>query len=253
MRQNIQLVLAFPVDGRGETPEVAGEGTEPRAARRRDESPARDEQWMERACERDNCKRALARVRGNRGSPGVDGMTVDDLPGHLREHWPAIREQLLSGTYRPQPVRRVYIPKPGGGRRKLGIPTVLDRFVQQLVAQVLQEHWDRTFSEHSYGFRPRRSAHQAVKAAQQQMAAGRRWVVDLDLEKFLELSSYCSPIDASCASMPLLSHNPFLFSALRHDYGDRPAAGSSDLTHCNSALQAMRAARTGSGGHRRGA
>ena len=185
-RQNIQLVLAFPVDGRGEAPEVAGEGTEPRAARRRDESPARDEQWMERACERDNCKRALARVRGNRGSPGVDGMTVDDLPGHLREHWPAIREQLLSGTYRPQPVRRVYIPKPGGGRRKLGIPTVLDRFVQQLVAQVLQEHWDRTFSEHSYGFRPRRSAHQAVKAAQRQMAAGRRWVVDLDLEKFFD-------------------------------------------------------------------
>ncbi len=185
-RQNIQLVLAFPVDGRGEAPEVAGEGTEPSAARRRDESPARDEQWMERACERDNCKRALARVRGNRGSPGVDGMTVDDLPGHLREHWPAIREQLLSGTYRPQPVRRVYIPKPGGGRRKLGIPTVLDRFVQQLVAQVLQEHWDRTFSEHSYGFRPRRSAYQAVKAAQQQMAAGRRWVVDLDLEKFFD-------------------------------------------------------------------
>ena len=116
----------------------------------------------------------------------MDGMTVDDLPGHLREHWPAIREQLLSGTYRPQPVRRVYIPKPGGGRRKLGIPTVLDRFVQQLVAQVLQEHWDRTFSEHSYGFRPGRSAHQAVEAAQRQMAAGRRWVVDLDLEKFFD-------------------------------------------------------------------
>ena len=141
---------------------------------------------MERACERDNCKRALARVRGNRGSPGVDGMTVDELPGHLREHWLAIREQLLSGVYRPQPVRRVYIPKPGGGRRKLGIPTVLDRFVQQLVAQVLQEHWDRTFSEHSYGFRPGRSAHQAVEAVQQQMAAGRRWVVDLDLEKFFD-------------------------------------------------------------------
>ncbi len=186
MRQNIQLVLAFPVDGGGEAPEATGEGTEPHTAGRRDESPTTDEQWMERACERSNCKRALARVRGNRGSPGVDGMTVDDLPGHLREHWPAIREQLLSGTYRPQPVRRVYIPKPGGGRRKLGIPTVLDRFVQQLVAQVLQEHWDRTFSEHSYGFRPGRSAHQAVEAAQRQMAAGRRWVIDLDLEKFFD-------------------------------------------------------------------
>ena len=186
MRQNTQLVLAFPEDGRGEAPEVAGEGTEPRAAGRRDESPAINEQWMERVCERDNCKRALARVRANRGSPGVDGMTVAELPGHLRQHWPAIREQLLSGTYRPQPVRRVYIPKPNGGRRKLGIPTVLDRFVQQAVAQVLQQDWDRTFSAHSYGFRPGRSAHQAVAVAQRQMAAGRRWVVDLDLEKFFD-------------------------------------------------------------------
>lgn len=185
-RQKTQLVLAFADDGRGEAPEVTSEGTEPRAAGRGDESPASNEQWMERACERENCKRALARVRANRGSPGVDGMTVEELPGHLREHWPAIREQLLSGTYRPQPVRRVYIPKPGGGKRKLGIPTVLDRFVQQAVAQVLQQDWDRTFSEHSYGFRPGRSAHQAVEAAQQQMAAGRRWVVDLDLEKFFD-------------------------------------------------------------------
>ena len=185
-RQKIQLVLAFADDGRGEAPEVANEGTEPHAAGRGDESPAINEQWMERVCERENCKRALARVRGNRGSPGVDGMTVEELPGHLREHWPAVREQLLSGTYRPQPVRRVYIPKPGGGRRKLGIPTVLDRFVQQAVAQVMQQDWDRTFSAHSYGFRPGRSAHQAVEAVQQQMAAGRRWVVDLDLEKFFD-------------------------------------------------------------------
>ncbi len=179
-------MLAFADDGRGEAPEVANEGTEPHAAGRGDESPAINEQWMERVCERENCKRALARVRGNRGSPGVDGMTVEELPGHLREHWPAVREQLLSGTYRPQPVRRVYIPKPGGGRRKLGIPTVLDRLVQQAVAQVMQQDWDRTFSAHSYGFRPGRSAHQAVEAVQQQMAAGRRWVVDLDLEKFFD-------------------------------------------------------------------
>ena len=185
-RQKIQLVLAFADDGRGEAPEVANEGTEPHATGRGDESPAINEQWMERVCERENCKRALARVRGNRGSPGVDGMTVEELPGHLREHWPAVREQLLSGTYRPQPVRRVYIPKPGGGRRKLGIPTVLDRLVQQAVAQVMQQDWDRTFSAHSYGFRPGRSAHQAVEAVQQQMAAGRRWVVDLDLEKFFD-------------------------------------------------------------------
>jgi RNA-directed DNA polymerase len=113
-------------------------------------------------------------------------MTVKQLPGHLKEHWPAIREQLFSGTYTPQPVRRVEIPKPDGGVRKLGIPTVLDRFIQQAVMQALQRSWDGTFSEHSYGFRPKRSAHQAVEKAQQYQAEGYRWVVDLDLEKFFD-------------------------------------------------------------------
>jgi group II intron reverse transcriptase/maturase len=113
-------------------------------------------------------------------------MTVEQLPEHLKHHWPGIREQLLSGTYRPQPVKRVEIPKPEGGVRKLGIPTVLDRFIQQAVMQVLQRRWDRTFSEHSYGFRPGRSAHQAVSQAQQYIAGGYRWVVDLDLEKFFD-------------------------------------------------------------------
>jgi RNA-directed DNA polymerase len=113
-------------------------------------------------------------------------MTVQQLPGFLQQHWPAIREQLQSGSYKPQPVKRVEIPKPDGGVRKLGIPTVLDRFIQQAVMQVLQERWDRTFSDHSYGFRPGRSAHQAVAAAQQHIAAGYRWVVDLDLEKFFD-------------------------------------------------------------------
>jgi RNA-directed DNA polymerase len=116
----------------------------------------------------------------------VDGMTVQQLPEHLKQYWPAIREQLLSGTYGPQPVKRVEIPKPDGGVRKLGIPTVLDRFIQQAAMQVLQRKWDRTFSDHSYGFRPGRSAHQAVEAAQQFIAAGYRWVVDLDLEKFFD-------------------------------------------------------------------
>ena len=116
----------------------------------------------------------------------MDGMTVQQLPRILKQHWPAIREQLLSGTYVPQPVKRVEIPKPDGGVRKLGIPTVLDRFIQQAVMQVLQRRWDRSFSEHCYGFRPRRSAHQAVTAAQQYIAAGDRWVVDLDLEKFFD-------------------------------------------------------------------
>ena len=113
-------------------------------------------------------------------------MTVGELTGYLKQHWPAIREQLLSGTYEPTPVKRVEIPKPDGGVRKLGIPTVLDRFVQQAVMQVLQRQWDRTFSDHSYGFRPGRSAHQAVAQAQQYIVEGYGWVVDLDLEKFFD-------------------------------------------------------------------
>src|SRR5690349_5516995 len=185
-RQKNQLVLAFLEEDRGEAPKGLREGTEPLAAKRRTENPAIGEQLMEEVCERENCKQALSRVKANKGSPGVDGMTVSDLSGYLKQHWPAIRKQLLSGTYVPQPVKRVEIPKSDGGVRKLGIPTVLDRFIQQAVMQVLQRRWDRTFSEHSYGFRPGRSAHQAVEAAQQYIAEGYRWVVDLDLEKFFD-------------------------------------------------------------------
>ena len=184
-RQKNQLELAFMDESRSEAPRVSREGTESLAARRGTESLAIGEQLMEEVCERENCKQALARVKANKGSAGVDGMTVHELPEFLKQHWPTIREQLLSGTYKPQPVRRVEIPKPdGGGVRKLGIPSVLDRFIQQAVMQVLQRKWDRTFSDHSYGFRPGRSAHQAVAAAQQYIAAGYRWVVDLDLEIF---------------------------------------------------------------------
>ena len=141
---------------------------------------------MEEVCERENCLQAYKRVKSNKGSPGIDGMTVDAIADYLKEHWPAIREQLLSGTYKPQPVKRVEIPKPDGGVRQLGIPTVLDRMVQQAVMQVLQGRWDAEFSEHSHGFRPGRSAHQAVAKAQKYIAEGRRWVVDLDLEKFFD-------------------------------------------------------------------
>jgi RNA-directed DNA polymerase len=185
-RQKNQLVLAFREESRSEAPTASAEGTESLAAKRSAESSAIGEQLMEEVCERENCKQALARVKANKGSPGVDGMTVHDLPGYLKQHWPAIREQLRSGTYVPQPVRRVEIDKPEGGVRKLGIPTVLDRFIQQAVMQVLQRRWDRTFSKHSYGFRPGRSAHQAVEQAQQYIAEGCRFVVDLDLEKFFD-------------------------------------------------------------------
>jgi RNA-directed DNA polymerase len=185
-RRKIQLKLAFKAEDAGEARRAAEEGTESFVAKRRAENPAIAEQLMEEVCERENCEQALSRVKANKGSSGVDGMTVRELPGYLNQHWPAIREQMLNGTYKPQPVKRVEIPKPDGGVRKLGIPTVLDRFVQQAVMQVLQRRWDGTFSEHSYGFRPGRSAHQAVSRAQQYIGEGYRWVVDLDLEKFFD-------------------------------------------------------------------
>jgi RNA-directed DNA polymerase len=150
------------------------------------ESPPDDEQLMERVVERDNLIRALKRVKRNGGSPGVDGMTVEELAPYLKGNWLGLRETLLRGTYRPQPVKRVEIPKPGGGVRKLGIPSVVDRFVQQAIMRVLQKAWDPTFSDRSFGFRPGRSAHQAVESAQQIMRKGRTWVVDLDLEKFFD-------------------------------------------------------------------
>ena len=185
-KNQLQMALAFTGEGRSEAPRAPREGTESLTAKCETESPAGEEQLMEEVCGRENCQRALRRVKANKGSPGIDGMKVSELPGYLKEHWPAIREQLLSGTYQPQPVRRVEIKKPDGGMRKLGIPTVLDRFVQQAVMQVLQGRWDPTFSEHSHGFRPQRSAHQAVAKAQRYIAEGNRWVVDLDLEKFFD-------------------------------------------------------------------
>jgi len=150
-RQKNQLVLAFTEEGRSEAPKTSQGGTESLTAKCETERPARQEQLMEEVCERDNCWQAYKRVKANRGSPGIDGMKVGELSDYLKQHWPSIREQLLCGTYQPQPVRRVEIPKPDGGVRKLGIPTVLDRFIQQAVMQVLQRRWDPTFSEHSQG------------------------------------------------------------------------------------------------------
>src|SRR3989454_2308717 len=186
-RLNLQLRLDFSSVPTGEAWQAGREDIESSSAVSEPERPANTRRIMEDVCERANLKEALRQVRSNKGSAGVDGMTVDQLGGYLKQHWPAIREQLLNGTYEPKPVRRVEIPKPdGGGVRKLGIPTVLDRFVQHAVMQVLQRRWNPTFSHHSYGFRPRRSAHQAVAQAQQYITQGYGWVIDLDLEKFFD-------------------------------------------------------------------
>lgn len=184
-RQKNQVFLASETDGKGEAPNAARRGTEVVTAKSCPESPA-ETRLIEEVVHRENLLKALKRVKANGGAPGVDGMTVQQLPNFLRENWLRIKEELLTGAYKPQPVRRVEIPKPDGGRRQLGIPTALDRFIQQAVLQVLQRRWDRTFSDSSYGFRPGRSAHQAVAKAQSYIQEGFTWVVDLDLEKFFD-------------------------------------------------------------------
>jgi RNA-directed DNA polymerase len=187
MRQKNQVELNLGTGTRGEAPSAAAQETEARAARTDIESRAAlVGPSMEAIVERENLKKALAQVKRNKGAPGIDGMRVDDLAAHLKEHWLTIRGRLLEGTYKPQPVRRVEIPKASGGKRLLGIPTVLDRFIQQAVMQVLQADWDGTFSEASFGFRPGRSAHQAVARAQELIVSGHGVVVDIDLEKFFD-------------------------------------------------------------------
>ena len=172
------------VAGEGEAQEPRQRGIESLRTMHGSKSPTETEQIMEEICEWRNLKEAIRQVKANKGSAGIDGKSVDELPGY--RELAVIRDQLLNGTYQPQPVKRVEIPKPDGGVRKLGIPTVLDRMVQQAVMQVLQKRWDPTFSDSSYGFRPGRSAHQAVAQAQQHIAGGYGWVVDLDLEKFFD-------------------------------------------------------------------
>lgn len=144
---------------------------------------------MEQVVERSNLWLAYQRVVQNKGAARVDDLTVAEFKDWLKVHWPSVREALLEGQYLPQPVRRVEIPKPSGGVRTLGVPTVLDRLIQQALHQVLQPRFEPTFSEGSYGFRPGRNAHQAVRAAQAHIRAGKRWVADIDLEKFLRIES----------------------------------------------------------------
>ncbi|MDE3076727.1 MAG: group II intron reverse transcriptase/maturase [Chloroflexota bacterium] len=177
--------MELPLEARGEAPGGTRSG-EATSATQGGERSGLDSLVMERVIEGGNLRRALKRVQQNEGSPGVDGLTVDELPAYLKRHWPALREQLLTGRYRPSAVKHVEIPKPGGGVRMLGIPIVLDRFIQQAVLQVLQPRIDPTFSESSYGFRPGRRAHDAVCQAQRYVQNGRRWVVDVDLEKFFD-------------------------------------------------------------------
>lgn len=185
MRQKTGEQLELALETGGEAPYGQRSGEAPTTSHGDDRSGG-DHALMERVVARANALAALKRVKQNQGSPGVDGMTVRDLTPYLATHWETIRAQLLAGTYQPQPVRRTEIPKPGGGTRTLGIPTVLDRFLQQCLLQVLQPQYDPTFSAHSYGFRPGRSAHDAVRAAQGYIQSGRRWVADVDLAKFFD-------------------------------------------------------------------
>lgn len=187
-RQKTQLELAFPEGAEGEAFQDSGTGTEPCAATANSSGPVKLVSVMEEVLDRQNLNRAYSQILSNKGArtPGVDGMTVPQLKAYVQKHWPKIEEQLRAGTYTPLPVKRVEIPKPGGGVRKLGIPSALDRLLQQAVLQVLQPQFDPTFSDHSYGFRPGRSAQQAVEKAQGYQQEGLRWVVDMDLEKFFD-------------------------------------------------------------------
>ncbi len=176
--------LELPFGKRGESPGVERSEEVEAAAHGAERSGASG--LMGKALESQNLQAALKRVRSNKGSPGIDGMTVEELPDYLREYWPRIREEVIAGKYQPGAVKRQEIPKSGGGVRELGIPTALDRFIQQALLQVLQPLFDPSFSKHSYGFRPGRSAHQAVRAARRYVEEGRRVVVDVDLARFFD-------------------------------------------------------------------
>jgi len=187
-RQNIQLRLAFPEEDEGEALLDSGQGMNALTAKKHSSDLVKLVNLLEEILDKQNLNRAYSQILSNKGArtPGVDGMTVPQLDAYVQKHWPKIEAQLRQGTYQPLPVKRVEIPKPGGGVRQLGIPSALDRLLQQAVLQVLQPIFDPTFSDHSYGFRPGRSAHQAVAQAQEYQQEGYRWVVDMDLEKFFD-------------------------------------------------------------------
>ncbi|MDI6872646.1 MAG: group II intron reverse transcriptase/maturase [Bacillota bacterium] len=181
-QKSVQTELPFEVRGEALGGERSGEASTATSG----DGRSGTDHLMEEVVERGNLERALKRVKANKGSPGVDGMTVEELPAYLKANWEGLRAQLLEGRYQPQQVRQREIPKRGGGVRRLGIPTVVDRFLQQAILQVLNPRFDPTFSDHSYGFRPGRRAHDAVRAAQRYIQDGRQWVVDLDLEQFFD-------------------------------------------------------------------
>lgn len=181
-----QQLMAFATEGRSESPRTVAQGTVSLEVDSMLESPTSSARLMERICGPINFNAAIDKVIANDGAPGVDGMTVQKLGKYLQRHRPRIIGELLSGTYRPQPVKRVEIPKPDGGVRQLGIPTAVDRVIQQAILLVLSPEWDETFSDNSFGFRPSRSAHDAVAKAQSYLVQGYTWVVDMDLEKFFD-------------------------------------------------------------------
>jgi RNA-directed DNA polymerase len=185
-RQKTQEDLASKVNVGSEASQSTTRGFESTGTIGATESLAATECILEEVLDKENLKEALSKVLENRGAAGIDGMTVDKLPAYLKENWKRIRKELLEGKYAPRAVRRVEIPKATGGVRQLGIPCAIDRFIQTALQQVFQKYWDGTFSQHSYGFRPGKSQHQAIKQAQEYVSSGLRWVVDLDLEKFFD-------------------------------------------------------------------
>jgi len=224
--------LELPFEGRGEAPSVGRSVETPKTPGGMEGSGASG--LMERVVSRPNMLAAYKRVRENKGSPGIDGVTVEQLPRWLKENWARVREELLAGSYQPTSVRRQMVPKRGGGERELGIPTAPDRLIQQALLQVLQPIFDPTFSDHSYGFRPGRRAHDAVRRAQGYVQEGRRWVVDVDLERFLGTSPHYTPFHGLSSKSPGWLTNSLMRNPLRLPRLMCSASSWPRFTRCNT-------------------